>query len=176
MRDDGKSIHEKTGEKAGGNEISGLRVMPLQNEDLDDVLAIENVSYPNPWSRNIFEKELLNPVSHSFALKADVGADAVLAAYIFLWIVHGEGHILNLTVKPELRGRGLARELLAFTLNFMAEDGVADCFLEVRRSNSAARALYESFGFREFYVRKNYYGTEDALVMGLTITDRDYSR
>ena len=42
-------------------------------------------------------------------------------------------------------------------------------FLEVRRSNDPAVALYKKFGFKAVGTRKNYYktptGREDALIM-----------
>ncbi|RRA28422.1 ribosomal-protein-alanine N-acetyltransferase, partial [Cronobacter sakazakii] len=45
--------------------------------------------------------------------------------------------------------------------------------LEVRASNHAARALYESLGFNEATIRRNYYptsdGREDAIIMALPL-------
>ncbi len=139
------------------------------DEDLDSVVDIENVSYVRPWSRKTFVNELNNPISHAFTGKLDIDGKEVLIAYSVSWIVRDEAHLLNLTVHPDFRRRGIARKLLAFNLRFMEEDAVANVFLEVRRSNDAARILYEEYGFREFYVREKYYGDEDALVMGLEL-------
>ena len=49
---------------------------------------------------------------------------------------------------------------------FCKEKGAERMLLEVREKNSAARALYESFGFEQISVRKNYYShpTEDAII------------
>ncbi len=141
------------------------------DEDLDAVVDIENVSYVRPWSRKTFVSELNNPISHAFAGKLNIDGKDVLAAYSVSWIVQGEAHLLNLTVHPDFRRMGIARKLLAFNLRFMEEDAVGTVFLEVRRSNDAARILYEEYGFREFYVREKYYGDEDALVMGLELED-----
>ena len=148
-------------------------ILPMVPEDLDEVLVIEVESFPKPWSRDIFEKEIQNPVAYSFSGKVAAGDQELLAAYIVFWIVHGESHILNLTVRSDYQRHGFARRLMDFTLNFMRENGVSDVFLEVRRSNDAAIALYERFGFRELYVRKKYYGNEDALVMGLALQGDD---
>ena len=46
---------------------------------------------------------------------------------------------------------------------------VYEVFLEVRVSNDVARELYKKFGFREAFIRKNYYGDEDAIVMILDL-------
>ena len=37
--------------------------------------------------------------------------------------------------------------------------------LEVRESNYSAINLYKKFGFNECATRKNYYGSEDAILM-----------
>lgn len=46
---------------------------------------------------------------------------------------------------------------------------MATLWLEVRASNAAAIALYESLGFNEATIRRNYYpttdGREDAIIM-----------
>jgi ribosomal-protein-alanine N-acetyltransferase len=51
--------------------------------------------------------------------------------------------------------------------------GATVMFLEVRPSNHVAAALYETLGFREIGVRRNYYpahsGHEDARVLVLDL-------
>lgn len=74
----------------------------------------------------------------------------------------GEWELLNIAVAPEFRRRGVARELLAAL-------PAGRIFIEVRASNAAARALYESAGFRQVGVRRRYYHSpvEDGIVMEL---------
>lgn len=152
--------------------LTDWKILPLTKEDIDEVLKIEEDSFPKPWTRNIFEKELKNPVSYSLAGWITRDSSDLLVAYVIFWIVQGEAHILNLTVREEFRRMGLSKRLLGFVLSFMSEKGVEDIFLEVRRSNKSAISLYESFGFKVFYERKNYYVDEDALVMGLSLSGR----
>lgn len=151
--------------------LTDWKILPLTPEDLDEVLIIEEDSFPKPWSRNIFTKELKNPVSYSLAGWLTRDSSDLLVVYLIFWIVQGEAHILNMTVRSEFRGMGLAKRMLSFTLSFMREKGVEDIFLEVRRSNTVAIALYESFGFKVFYERKKYYVDEDAMVMGLSLSE-----
>ncbi len=146
-------------------------------EDLEAVLSIENEAYKKPWSRDLFERELDNPVSFAYILKvthADAtGATAtgaarradVIAGYAIFWMVSGEAHILNVAIRADLRRRGLATLLVREIIRMMDDNMVMDVFLEVRKSNRAAIKLYEKFGFRETFERKNYYGNEDAMVM-----------
>ncbi len=139
----------------------------MTDEDLDEVLRIERASFPKPWTRDQFESELRNPVSNAFVLRVTEGGAEKIGSYIIFWVVHGEAHVLDIAVNPGIRGRGLATKLLDAALERMRRNMVYEVFLEVRRSNDAARGLYRKFGFREGFIRKNYYGDEDAIVMTL---------
>jgi ribosomal-protein-alanine N-acetyltransferase len=138
-------------------------------EDLDEVLALERQSYVKPWSRGQFSSELTNPVSYPSTLWVTSAGEERLAGYIIFWIVYGEAHVLNLTVRSEFRRRGLATWMMESAFALMEEFLVYHVFLEVRRSNTAARELYRKLGFKESFERKNYYGDEDAIVMTLAM-------
>src|SRR5262249_8870138 len=79
-----------------------------------------------------------------------------------------ELHINNLAVAPSARRHGVASALLRYVLREGMQLGAARATLEVRRSNEAARALYERFGFAVAGVRHGYYSNpvEDAVVLG----------
>ena len=134
-------------------------------EDLDGVLEIEQASFPRPWSRRQFTNELNNPVSNAYVIRS--AADGVVVGYTVFWIIQGEGHILNIAVRKEHRQKGLGNVLLSQCLRVMMVNNVFEVYLEVRRSNDAAKGLYRNFGFKEIAERKNYYGDEDAIVMKL---------
>jgi ribosomal-protein-alanine N-acetyltransferase len=78
-----------------------------------------------------------------------------------------ELHINNLAVAPEVRRHGVASALLRRTFLEGTRLGAKRATLEVRRSNVAARQLYEGLGFVVAGVRSDYYTTpvEDALVL-----------
>ena len=79
--------------------------------------------------------------------------------------------MVDLRVMTSERRRGLGRQLLWASLTALGDVGAVE--LEVRSSNVAARALYESLGFSETGSRSNYYATpdgrEDAILMTLTL-------
>lgn len=137
----------------------------MSPDDLDEVMRIEELSFSTPWSRAFFERELVNPVSFPYTERLRSGGRDRCAAYVVFWIVSGEGHILNLAVDPGLRRTGIAKRLLVFVLRFFIDRGVEEVFLEVRENNAAAISLYQGFGFETLFVRKRYYGDEDAIVM-----------
>ena len=150
---------------------ASLKIFPMTSIDIDAVMEIEKASFPRPWIREFFEKELASPVAYCFVEKASSEGGEDVAGYIVFWIVDGEAHILNIAVKPEMRNMGLAKKLLSFSLGFMFEKGVRNAYLEVRTSNESAKKLYDRFGFKEVYVRKKYYGNEDAVVMMLDMEE-----
>ena len=150
---------------------ASIKILPMTSFDIDVVMEIENASFPRPWLREFFEKELKSPISYCFVEKAVLDGREMLAGYIVFWIVADEAHILNIAVKPEMRNRGLGKRLLSFSLVFMLEKGVKEAYLEVRTSNESAKKLYDRFGFKGVYVRKKYYGNEDAVVMMLDMEE-----
>jgi ribosomal-protein-alanine N-acetyltransferase len=134
-------------------------------EDLDGVLDVDAASFTRPWTRAMYEAEFLNqPASRLYVLRTP---GERVAGYCAVWLIVDELHINNIAVRPELRGQGMGSALLARVLEEAAHAGVRRATLEVRRSNDAARRLYERFGFRIAGVRRDYYThpTEDALIL-----------
>ena len=71
---------------------------------------------------------------------------------------------MRIATMPELRNRGIAKELMQKILECAKDCGCERMMLEVRRSNISAQQLYKKFGFDEISVRKGYYNGEDALI------------
>lgn len=138
----------------------------MTEDDIDEVLEIERISFLSPWSKKLFLDELANPVSHIILAKDEAEK---IVGFICFWIVLDEAHILRVVVHPGFRRQGIAKILLSHVLEFSKSKGVGYFALEVRQSNKAAIELYKDFGFRVTYVRKGYYGDtgEDAILMEL---------
>jgi ribosomal-protein-alanine N-acetyltransferase len=98
--------------------------------------------------------------------------ESELLAFVIVRIAADEIEILNLAANPIRRRQGLATKLLASALAAGKTRGARRAFLEVRNSNSVARAFYHSQGFRETGRRKDYYSHpyEDAIVLRLPLT------
>lgn len=140
-----------------------LVICPMTESDLDEVLAIENCSYPRPWLREHFQDELKS--LHAFPLTA-FSADGRVAGYICSMLVLDEGHIMNVAVHPAFRGRGIGQLLVERVMADCRDRGAAFVSLEVRVSNEAAIGLYRRLGFTGTGTRRRYYENgEDALLM-----------
>ena len=137
--------------------------------DLDAMEKLELACFSDPWSRREIEDAILSPVN--LWLCAYSGQE--LAGTLGAQIIAPEADILSVAAHPSFRRRGIARALISCFFT-MARD--ADrVFLEVRRSNAAAQALYESAGFQPFGVRKSYYEkpVEDAILYSWTRPEED---
>jgi ribosomal-protein-alanine N-acetyltransferase len=134
-------------------------------EEINAVLVVEEASFSNPWSREMYLAELENSgTSFCFLAKDEDGG---VVGFCSFWRVLDELHINNLAVLPEFRRAGVAASLLKRVLKEGAALGAERATLEVRRSNDAARLLYEHFGFSIAGVRRAYYTkpVEDALIL-----------
>ena len=145
---------------------------PLEVAHLAQVVDIERRAYAFPWTEGIF-RDCLN-VGYSAWTVTSAG-DEVLA-YAVMSMAVGEAHVLNLCVEPAYHQQGLGRFLLTHLQAVARAAGMEIMLLEVRKSNTAAIALYQAMGFHKLGVRKAYYpaheGSEDALLLGHTLKPR----
>lgn len=150
-------------------ETATITIDRMLREDLDQVLAIEEASFTMPWSRNLFLSEFRNPNVSLMLVARTRAAHREIVGYIVCWRVVDELHILDLATLPSWHRKGIARQLVRAALQEGYRHGVHRAFLEVRASNGAALALYESLGFVRSQVREGYYDKpiEDAVVMSL---------
>ena len=142
-----------------------LRLRRLTYGDLPQVIAIERRAFPTPWSLAMFVLELSKPGGICLAAlrEEELVGYLVCSRYDTVW------HLMNVSVDPDQRRMGIATTLLRELLERI-DDPRARVTLEVRRSNQAAIALYERFGFRHVGVRRRYYhdNGEDADIMWRT--------
>jgi ribosomal-protein-alanine N-acetyltransferase len=142
-----------------------LVIEPMRRRHLDDVLHIEQGSYPKPWSRNVFQSEIeLARGGERHYVVARAGGTVV--GYAGLMFVVGDAHVTNIAVATEQQRSGIGTRLLASLAWEAIRRGCEAMTLEVRVSNTGAQALYRRFGFVPAGVRQRYYeNTEDAIVM-----------
>jgi ribosomal-protein-alanine N-acetyltransferase len=147
-----------------GFPMTELNIRPMIEADMEAVLAVEKQCHRFSWSRQSFADELANPLSIIDLLWLGES----LAGFHCYWFFSGEMHILNLATAPDFRRRGIGRRLLCHAMESVPTDELARVFLEVRRQNGPAIALYLSLGFVTVGCRPAYYTDgEDALIMEL---------
>lgn len=140
-----------------------MEIVPFQTADLDEIMEIENVSFPTPWTRQCY-LDLVPLETISFYVAKD---EKAVVGYMLYQTWGDELELHSIAVSPKRRRCGIARKMIEYMMDDARSRGVRNVFLQVRPSNEAARSLYTKFGFNVIGVRKNYYrdNFEDALVM-----------
>ncbi len=130
------------------------------------IAALEEMCFSHPWSERAVTEFLQNDLSHCFIATSENEPDIAIG-YIGLYIVLDNADITNIAVHKDFRRRSIASSLISRVIDFCRDKGVSKIALEVRSENTAARNLYEKYGFCEVGIRKNYYKDpkDDAVLM-----------
>ena len=151
---------------------NNLTYEPMHADDLQQVLAIENQCFEDPWSATYFRLSVKRPRSNEYLYVAR--REQTVVGYIIFYVLHEEAQILNIAVLPACQRQGIGKYLLASALEMIQADGEREVFLEVAVSNLPAQYLYRQFGFRICGIRKNYYGRyKDAYVLRKGVEEED---
>ncbi len=140
-----------------------IRIRRMRKEDIPEVSQIERLSFPSPWSSNIFSVEL---EKEKFAFYYLLEYQNRLVAYGGYWKIKNEAHLVTLAVNPSFQRKGLGSRLLEYLLKEIQKQSLDTITLEVRSSNLIAQKFYKKFGFKKVALRSKYYADtdEDAIV------------
>lgn len=129
-----------------------FEIVEMKSEHIPEIARLEIVCFSSPWSENSLSEELENRNSHFLVAVSDR-----VLGYIGVQEICGEAYITNVAVFGEYRNCGIGRALLKVACNGAKGRSCEFITLEVRESNFAAIALYESEGFEKSGLRKNFY-------------------
>ena len=135
----------------------------MRQEHVAQVAELEKICFADPWSEKSIASELENPLSYWLVA---LDEDRVVG-YVGSQTVLGETDMMNVAVRPEYRRQGIAEALILALIEQLRRRQSHCLTLEVRDSNTSARALYGKLGFLEIGRRRNYYRNprEDALIL-----------
>lgn len=144
--------------------MCNIHIVPTTEEHIDDIMIVEKLSFSIPWSREAFADEIGR---NKFAVYFSAVLEDKVIGYGGMWSVLDEGHITNIAIHPQYRGKGVSHLIMKALIHTAKERGMARMTLEVRKSNTVARALYTKYGFEPCGIRRGYYGDngEDAIIM-----------
>ncbi len=149
--------------------MTGLKLGPMRTTHIAQILEIEKVLFPTPWTRGMFEQEVAEGPSPegpgSYAVVATIHDRVV--GYAVAWFIERAAHLMNIAVRTELQREGIGKRLLDDLIETALAAGKRFIVLEVRASNAAAQAFYRHFGFESVGIRPGYYtdNREDAILM-----------
>ena len=142
---------------------NNLVIERMTSKVIDGVYEVEKNCFEHHWSKDAFVKELKNDVARYLVAKID----GKIVGYVGIWFVVDEGHITNVAVHSNYRGRKIGDELVKALVELCRENNIVSMTLEVRVSNVVAQNLYKKYGFKLAGIRKEYYSDnkEDAMIM-----------
>lgn len=149
--------------------FASVFVRYMRLSDLEQVQAIDHMSFTLPWPNSAFQYELMQN-KDSIPMVAEINhanGEKLVVATVVLWKIMDEAHIATLAVHPDYRRQGIGQKLLAKALLEAIRKGARLATLEVRAGNEAAQSLYRRFGFEVAGRRPRYYkdNHEDAVIM-----------
>lgn len=124
------------------------------------ISGFENACFDNPWTEKAIESCLISETG-IYCLSDETEKPE---GYAFGTIICDEAELYRIAVLPDSRRKGTGGRILDSFIAECENRGAVKIFLEVRSRNIPARRLYESKGFEEISVRKNYYGDDDAVI------------
>lgn len=139
-----------------------MKIERMQISDLNEVMAIEKLSFRLPWKKSYFLYDMNRPNAYCLVAKEN----DKLVGYLVAWKIEDQLHLANIAVHPNERKKGIGSQLLKAILAIGKELKCKNIFLEVRESNFVAQNFYRKFGFTHILTQKNYYHDgEDALIL-----------
>lgn len=151
---------------------AAVKIRRLEAQDVDAVVGIQTqCREASQWSRREYEL-LAAPAANDTKPCWVTENDGRVAGFLAARKLADELEILNLAVAPAARRQGVAGQLLRAAMKWAAAEGVAKIYLEVRASNAAAKAFYQSHGFHSTGTRPNYYRdpVDDAVLLTAVIS------
>ena len=135
-----------------------------ERRDISELLAIEQIQFPEPWTRGMLLDEVTNIETRRYTVVVE---DGKILGYLGVMFVMDELHINTIGVLPDFEGKGIAAALMDDAWRDAKVRNIERATLEVAVSNKRAQDLYYRYGFKPVGIRKNYYDKigEDALVL-----------
>lgn len=139
----------------------------LEESDMPRVLVLEKKLFSTPWPREAFQNEIDRKAALVLEIKGRIEG-------FICWIqVIDEAEITNVAVAKDFQRQGWGQILVTEAMKILKKKGCKNFYLEVRKSNKAARLLYKKMGFELVGLRENYYfkPRENALILGLELNN-----
>ena len=127
-----------------------------------DIAYLEQKYFSDAWSENSLEETFEYDYNHLLIEKRE----GKVVGYVIYSEVQGEAELLRIAVDKAYRRLGIAHMLMENMLEELQDFEAERVSLEVRAHNIAAVKLYKSFGFKDIFIRRNYYHNpeDDALI------------
>jgi len=150
-----------------------VAAMPADAAHAPVLAIIHGECFAKGWNDQDLSQMLASPGMSALIAMSEEGASEP-TGFILMRQAADEAEIITLCVRPHLRRRGVAAQLLGAAVKQVKSGGAAKVFLEVRADNVAAKSLYTSFGFADAGLRSDYYTLEDGSRADAVIMSQEF--
>jgi len=150
----------------------------IKEAEISDAPAIYSLvsRYSGPikgWTKKETENFISNHRDY-YVLAAKQNGEVI--GYAFTRLTWKKMHVINIAVKNEMRGQGIAKEMMRRLINSAKSQGLSHVYLEVRASNTTAVKMYQNLSFKTKYIVPGLYQNEDGFIMYLPLSQNHPSR
>src|SRR5947209_4597952 len=128
--------------------MTNIEIRPFTPADIDAAIAVASALPGAPHWPGASYAAALAPAPRHAALVAE-DSSGQLAGFAFAAVVPPQAELESIAIAAPFQRRGLARQLMAALIEQARNLGCEQMLLEVRESNTPARRLYASLGFRQ---------------------------
>ena len=141
-----------------------MTVRFANEQDLDEVLEIEKLSFSNPW-----DSEFLINMSKNIFLVSDKNQ---VCGFLIAGCCHRNiiATILKVAVHPEHRRKGIATNLLYKLFEILKDKQIVEVDVFVKEVWEPAMSLYKNVGFNIISTVPQASDSEDFCLMKLKLT------
>ena len=125
---------------------------------LNDIYSIEKQSFKKPWTKSQIQNDLqskINSENWVYILEQKI------IGYIFVCIIDEQFHLNNIAVHPNYLRNKIGKSLIKHIILRAKKRKINIILLEVSINNVPAIRCYQSLGFIQVGLRKNYYAKDD---------------
>ena len=145
--------------------LSELQIRWLIRRDMDEVVQIEQQSFPLPWTEEEFI-QTLKQRSH-IGMVAEYGSTIV--GFVLYELHMSRIDILNLAVHPEFRRQYVGHRMIKRLIDKLSQQRRTHLRLHICETNLAGQLFFRAQGFKALKVKRNFWkeecGAEDAYLM-----------
>lgn len=139
-------------------QITEVDITWMIRQNLAEVMEIENLSFPWPWT----EDELLSCLSQRNCIGLVAKRDGVIAGFMVYELLKSKLHVLNFAVHPEFRRQQVGSQMVDKLISKLSQQRRTEIVLEVRERNLAAQLFFKRCGFEaEGVIRGHYEDTDE---------------
>ena len=125
--------------------------------DMEEVLAIEQQSYPNPWS----EEEFIRVLRRRNSIGMVFDDEDQVRGFVIYELHATRLQVLNFAVAAAFRRRGIGGAMVRKLVNKLTVNRRSRILVEVRESNLDAQLFFRAQGFRAARVLSDLYDDSD---------------